>query len=129
MAKPGPKPKNTNPKAGEPAPEASDGGIKVDDDKYTETQFDQAVKAMIDQMSRNVSIDMNKHQIQASILCRLEAWAEKKGIDWDSRLPKYMKHIKECSEARYQRVQNFLAKQREQREQRLRDIGVEAAQG
>lgn len=124
MAKPGPKPKSP----AKEVPEKYEAPtIEVGNDNYTEAQLDQAVRSMIDKMSRNVSIDMNKHQIQASILCRMEAWAERKGVDWDSRLPKHMKFIKECAEARYGRVQNFLAKQREQREQRLRDIGVEAA--
>lgn len=82
-----------------------------------EAALDTNICNMIDAMSRNVSIDMTKHQIQASILTRLEKWANKKigsdgqviCPDWESRLPKYITLIGRVSAEREQRVKTFMA--------------------
>lgn len=101
---------------------ATDTGAPTEEEKAN--QFDEMVKAMIDKMSRNVSPDLNKNQIQASIYTRLENWAKKQGIDWDSQLPRFIKHIGACAEARHQRVQKFMADQAAKRQNVLRD-GIE----
>lgn len=82
-----------------------------------ESILDTNIRNMIDAMSRNVSVDMNKHQIQASILTRLEKWANKKigsdgqviCPDWETRLPKYITLIGKLAAEREARVKAFMA--------------------
>lgn len=97
---------------------ATDTGAEETTEKPNpEAAFDTQIRAMITEMAKGVSIDLNKHQIQASILTRLEKWANKKigsdgGVmcpDWESRLPKYVSLITKVSNERYERVQAFMA--------------------
>lgn len=82
-----------------------------------EAVLDTNIRNMIVAMSKNVSVDMNKHQIQASILTRLEKWANKKigsdgqviCPDWEKRLPQYITLIGKVSAERFARVEAFMA--------------------
>jgi hypothetical protein len=82
-----------------------------------ETVLDTNIRNMIVEMAKGVSTDLNKHQIQASILTRLEKWANKKinsdgGVmcpDWDSRLPKYITLITQVSNERFTKVAAWMA--------------------
>lgn len=99
------------------------------------------IMTMIDAMARNVSVDLTKHQIQASIYSRLENWAKKElkkpvnvftsaGVEnWDSILPKYVSHVSKCSEERHARVENYMAQKKAQRQTTFQDSLVKAIEG
>lgn len=101
-----------------------------------ETDLDAQIRAMIIDMAKGVSIDLNKHQIQASVLTRLEKWANKKinsdgGVmcpDWDSRLPEYVQLITQVSNERYAKVhawqQSKGKDKRKEFEERVEQIGA-----
>jgi hypothetical protein len=102
-------------------PKATNTGaeVKIEEAKKPDPEsiLDTNIRGMIDAMSRNVSIDMTKHQIQASILTRLEKWANKKigsdgqviCPDWEKRLPQYIILIGKVSADREKRVADFMA--------------------
>lgn len=81
--------------------------------------IDSVIAGMIPKMAKSTSIDLNRHQIQASIYMRLEKWAEKKGIEnWETHLPKHIKQIKDVCDARYEAVQQYREQSRRERERR-----------
>jgi hypothetical protein len=68
---------------------------------------------MIPKMIEGTTMDMNKHQIQASVYSRLEFWANKQmkdpaslfnqaGVEsWDHALPRYVSLVSKLSEERH----------------------------
>jgi len=73
-----------------------------------------AVPQMIEKMAKDTSIDLNKHQIQASILGRLENWAIKSDLEdeWMQELPKHLPAIRKAAEDRYEKAERFKERNR-----------------
>lgn len=119
-------------KATEPGADKTKEPIKADPESILDTQ----IRQMIVDMAKGVSIDLNKHQIQASILTRLEKWANKKinsdgGVmcpNWDSRLPKYVQLITQVSNERFAKVDAWqktkTKDKRKEFEERVEQSGV-----
>jgi hypothetical protein len=115
---------------------ATDTGADVTAEAKQEAALDTQIRTMIVDMAKGVSIDLNKHQIQASILTRLEKWANKKinsdgGVmcpDWDSRLPKYVQLITQVSNERSAKVAAWQATKgkdkRKEFEERVESLGA-----
>lgn len=87
-----------------------------------------AVPGMIEKMAKDTSLDLNKHQIQASILGRLENWAKKRGLDdeWMLELPKHLPLVRQVADARYAATERFKERNRLEKARLLARSELEA---
>lgn len=87
------------------------------------------VSGMIEKMAKATSLDLNKHQIQASILGRLEGWAKKQGLEdeWMAQLPKYTAQIREVAEQRHEKVKRFLERNQLEKQRLLARTELEVS--
>lgn len=109
------RPKAVETTAAAPVDQADKQTSKVD-------ELHSIILSMIPKMVDGTTIDLNKHQIQASVYSRLENWSNKQlknpsgifqqaGVDnWDSQLPKYVSLVSKLSEERHNKNEKLKAR-------------------